>query len=525
VPVRVSRMGYVALGIGAAIYGFAFGIFGEYQIVGFLTPLAVLLGVLLWVMPELKHPPVRLLCSMFTVFIYVLLCWPDYLASALPGIPWITGLRVIGVPMVLVLLLCSFGSPAFRARMSDIFDGERLIVRFAIAFMVIAGLSIFLSWDMTYSFQKYILACWSWFGAFMVACYFFSKPGNPTRFAYMMLYIAIFSILIGLYETRYRHLPWAGHIPSFLAIQDDNIKALLAGTARAATGTYRVQSKFSTSIGLGEFFGMALPFILYLLFTVRQLWAKVLIFITIPAALHVCIQTDSRLAFVSFVSSVMLYILFQAYLTWRNHKSNLFAPAVMLIYPMFMALFAVLAWTWPRLGNMIFGTGAQQYSTMARQAQWAMGWPKVFASPFGYGMGRSPNTLNYHAAGSGMQTIDSYFLGVLLEFGFIGFVVYYGMFLVGVYQGGQAAIRTKDKETLLLGAAAIGLVNYMISKSIYSQLENNPLAFVLLALIVVLLRRYKTETGELPALPDDPLLAARPRARQVPNYPGVPETA
>ena len=519
-PVRVTRICYIGLGLIAAIYGFSFGVFGENQIVGFLTPLVLLLGVLLWVMPKLRYPPVRLLCWLFPVFVYALLIWPDYLAMVISNLPWITAIRLVGVPMVIVLLLCSFGSARFRAWMSDVFDGDRLIVRLSIIFLVMAGLSVFLSADMPYSLSKFLIVSWSWFGVFIISCYYFSQRGNVERFARMMMYLTLYSILVGLYEARFNQLPWAQHIPSFLEVQDGNVKALLAGTTRAASGIYRVQSRFSTSIGLGEFFGMALPFIMHLIFSVRRLWVKSVITMIIPVALYICIQTDSRLSFISFVSSVMLYILFQSYITWRRRKTNLFAPAVMMIYPMGIALFVVLAFTWRRVGVLVFGTGAQQFSTEARKMQWRQGWPKIFDNPVGHGIGTSPDVLNFHTL-QGRQTIDSYYLGVLLEIGVLGFIVFYGMFVVAIYQAARAAVKTNDKETLFLGAAAVALVNFMVSKSIYSQLENNPLAFILLGLVVALLRRYKAERGLLPPLPDDDGLA-RPKTAHIKTHGAMP---
>src|SRR3546814_18294386 len=39
--------------------------------------------------------------------------WPNYLAIALPGMPWITLLRIIGVPMILLLLIALSVSAEF----------------------------------------------------------------------------------------------------------------------------------------------------------------------------------------------------------------------------------------------------------------------------------------------------------------------------------------------------------------------------------------------------------------------------
>ena len=252
---------------------------------------------------------------------------------------------------------------------------------------------------------------------------------------------------------------------------------------------------------------MSLPFILHLFFVTRRFWFRVFVIAYVGVALYIVIQTDSRLAFISFVSSLLLYILFQTFLLWRDRPNNLFAPAIVFAFAMFIALFVVLSFTWRRVEVMVWGGGAQAFSTDSRKEQISQGVPMIIGNPFGHGIGQGGDTLGYYLPGTEILTIDSYFLSVALEFGVLGFLIYYGMFAYAVGQAAGVALKTRDEEVLFLGAAAVAMLNFLLSKSVYSQTENHPLAFILLGMIVALLRRHKGNTGAMPPPPQEASLA------------------
>jgi hypothetical protein len=497
---------YVMLALLASIYGFAYSLGGGVLIVPFLAPLAILVMIAVWVMPDVRYPPVRMLRSLLTALLVFYLCWPDYIALELPGLPWITAIRLTGIPLLAVLAICTFGSKPFRRQMADIMQGDKIIVTLFVFYIAYAGLSVFISDSIGYSADRYSVLFYTGVGGFFSALYVFNTPGRVRIFAYYLYVIAMFSIAVGLYEARAAHLPWSQGIPSFLSIEDPRIIALLQGSARAASGKYRVQSKFSTAIGLGEYFGFALPFMLHLIFTEKNRWLRLALTASIPLALYVTLETDSRLAFICFMSSALLYIFYQALRIWRVQKDNIFAPAIMLAYPMFLGLILVLALVWRRLSNMIFGGGAQQASTESRHVQWMMGIPKILHQPWGHGVGTNSTVLNYIIPGMTDPTIDSFYLSLLLDVGILGFLAFFGMFFWAILRSARAALASGDPDTLFLAAAAVALLNFLVSKSVYAQQENHPLAFVVLGLVVALLRRYKTETGQLPPPPTESLL-------------------
>src|SRR3546814_15075303 len=75
---------------------------------------------------------------------------------------------------------------------------------------------------------------------------------------------------------------------------------------------------------------------------------------------------------------------------------------------------------------MVWGGGAASYSTQARIEQYQKGLGLVMENPLGYGIGRGSVTLGFTNP-EGVETIDTYYLLILLEYGVLGFLIFYGL--------------------------------------------------------------------------------------------------
>ncbi|MBA4233721.1 MAG: hypothetical protein C0465_24395 [Ralstonia sp.] len=490
---RAPYLGYLALTALVGSYGLAFALHGVEAPAPYLAPIGLMIITILWIMPEVERPPEQWIGRLVVGFLIALVGWPDYLALTFPGLPWISAIRLFGIPLMAVLTICWVGSPSFRAMMLERMTGDRLISGAMLAFFVICALSVVLSKDTSSSLNKFFVATMTWFFLFIAGIHYFATPGRVRVFANLMLSAVILSTAIGLYEWQFNALPWKDRIPWFLAVHSPQVDAILAGITRSATGVYRVQSKFSSSIGLGEFFGMALPFVLHLMTTTKSQSMRIMIALLLPFMFVVVLQTDSRLAFISFFSSLIIYILYAFIDRWRRRKDSLFAPAIVLIYPILLSSFIFASFFWRRLSVKVWGGGAQSFSSDSREIQVSLGIPKILARPFGYGIGQGADTLGYVAPGYDIVTIDSYFLAAALEFGVIGFLILYGLLAWAVVRSMQIALRAHNPDVIFLAPAAIGLANFILSKSIYSQTENHPLAFFLVGMVLVLLYRERRE--------------------------------
>jgi hypothetical protein len=493
---------YLALALFTAFCGFAYGVTRGNSLL-LVVPLGVLGVIALWTMPDMRHPPVRLLRSLMTLMLFLYLCWPDYIALAIGSLPWISAARLTCFPLAFVMAICAFGSRAFRVQILDIFSGDKLIIWLFSLFFIYAALSIAISTDVGFATDKYLVFTYSGLIPFFAAIYIFNAPNRVRLLAYYLFAIAVYNVVIGLSEAAHSALPWSHDIPDFLKIDDPQINARLVGTMRSASNDYRVGSRFSTPIGLGEYLGFALPFMLHLFFTEKSFWVKVMVALTVPPMFYVIIKTGSRLGFICFVSSILLYVFYQAAIVWRNRPTNIFAPAVLLMYPVMMVMVVALSFFWYRLHLLVFGGGAAQFSTLARQEQWSKAIPLIMSRPWGHGIGSGAGTLQYYGTGSDFPTIDSYYLSILLEFGIPIFLLYYALFIWTIGRSIRAALKTRDADVAYLAAVGVALANFLIGKSVYSQQENHTIAYILLGVAVALLRRHAFEIGKLPAPPSE----------------------
>src|SRR5207237_702663 len=108
----------VLLVVACFAYGYGFSVFAPYRMVPFAFPILILGAIAIWALPELGTAPRRALMTMFFIFFFSLPLWPNYLAIALPGLPWITLIRLTGFPLTFILLLSVSISQSFRSELA-----------------------------------------------------------------------------------------------------------------------------------------------------------------------------------------------------------------------------------------------------------------------------------------------------------------------------------------------------------------------------------------------------------------------
>jgi hypothetical protein len=475
----------------AFAYGLAFGYMAPARMMPLVAPIALICGLVIWALPAGDYAPTPLLEPLFMAFFAALVLWPNYLAIALPSLPWLTLLRIIGVPLLAVLLICISVSSLFRTRLWDVLKTDRALLWMLIGVVVMQTLTLPLSSDPGASINRWIIAQVNWTTIFVVACIVFMRPGFAEYWVRILLAMLFLLCAFGLWEYQLSKVPWAGHIPSFLKVEDENVQRILRGASRAGTGVYRVQGPATTSLGFAEMLGLAIPFAMHLALDRYGLITRAVGIVFIPLAVWIILLTDSRLGVVAALASVMFYLLIWALLRWRQHQRSIFGPAIVIAYPLIFTAFVAATFLIGRLRAQVWGDGSQQASTESRIDQWIMGIPKVLRNPIGYGPGQGAEILGF-ANGAGIITIDSYFLSILLEIGILGFIFYYGMFLRGIWTATRTVVESRgDQEVRLLLPIAVSLINYVIVKSVLSQDANHPLVFMMLGALVALTYRAR----------------------------------
>ena len=476
-------LGFAVLAAACVAYGAAFGINAPARLTPFAIPMVILGALILWCLPHGNYAPTKAIEPLFIAFFAALFLWPNYLAIAIGSLPWITMTRLTGVPLLLAFLACISISAAFRRQLWDILSTELGVFRFTLALTGLWTFSVLLSSDPGLTINHYALAIVNLIGIFFVSTFLFSRPGFADIWVRILLAILAITCVVSIWEARIEVTPWGGHIPSFLKIDDPIVQRIISG-GFGRTMIYRVKAMATTPLGLGELLGLAMPFAMHFVFGRSPPLFRIAAALLVPVMGYVILLTDSRLGFVAGCASLLFYFLFWALLRWRQIKTSIIAPAIVLAYPAFFTAFMAATFLVDRLRHEFWGNSQQQYSTQGRIDQWEKGIPIVLQHPLGQGIGQGAAALGFTNLG-GRLTIDSYWLSVLLEIGLLGFIVFYGLMLRAAYVAARTVVTMGNRGELgLLLPMAVALLNFVIVKMVFSQDANHPLAFMIVGAVV-----------------------------------------
>lgn len=499
----VSWMLMSILMIFCLIYGFYYALTTPFLLMQFLAPLALLAGLAIWALPDMTTAPTRTLEILFFAFFVMAITWPNYLAIALPGLPWITSVRLIGFPLAFLLMVSVSVSEDFRSRTWASLKSIPYLWIFIAGFIGIQGFAVLISDRPVESLSAVIAFQISWTAIFFTACYIFLRPGNVQKWAAMFWVCAVGICLLGVWEQQIGHVPWSGHIPSFLAVGDEYVQRVLAGARRLGSGKYRVQTIHSTALGCAEFLALATPFVIHFAMGSFRPIVKVAAAVSLPLIFYTILATDARLGVVGFFMAGMLYLLTWSIMRWRNRSDSILGPAIVLAYPAIFCAFMAATFVVQRLKSMVWGSGATTYSNQGRLDQLAAGIPKVLTRPWGYGASRGAEELGYtNLAGS--MTIDNYYLLIALDYGLLGLVFYYGAILLVIFSAAKFGLvaSPKNREHTFLIPVGISLSVFFVIKAIFSQTQNHTLQFMMMGIAAAMIFRIKNgESAGLPATP------------------------
>ena len=488
------RRAAILLVAGAGVlclpYGFLYAIFTPYLVVPFFAPLGLLALLTIWALPDMRSAPTKWMSPLAYAFFIALVLWPNYLAIALPGLPWITIGRITSFPLTLLFLICVSVSADFRAQMADVLSKTPVVWR-ALAFLLGAQIvSVAFSDRPMVSIQNIIVAQTSWTAIFLVSCYVFLKPGRVKRLAVCFWIMAIIVGGLGLAESPRGQVMWSADVPSFLKVGDEVVQLILAGATRDGSGQYRIQATFSTALGLAEYCALALPFILHFIVGRFPLVVRILAALTVPFILYVIIRTDARLGLLGFFLSLMVYLFVWGVIRWTRSRASLVGPATVLVYPAIFAAFVAASFVVGRIRNKVWGGGQYNASNEARIDQVSTAIPKILTHPFGYGVGTGGNALGYTDL-AGRGTIDSYYLLLLMDVGIVGAVAYLVALAATVFYATKFVVsnRSADPETYFLIPILVSLVNFAVIKIVFANAENHPIAFMCMGVAAALILR------------------------------------
>jgi hypothetical protein len=488
----------VLLVVACGFYGWGFALLAPKLMLPFAIPPLVFALLLIWSLPTGEYAPTGTMSVLFWGFFAAFLVWPNYLAVALPGLPWLTLVRIINAPLVILLLICVSTSQGFRTRIADCLKDSPFIWKSLALYIGIVTLTLPLAGSgIPVAINKFVVLLTTQIATFFLSVYIFLRPKRLERWVYLLLAMDAFLCVIGWWENRLGAVPWLGHIPSFLKIEDPDVQRILAGAVRAAINVHRVQSVQTTPLGFAELLGLSAPLALHLAINRYPFVVRVCSAAMIPIIGYTIFLTDSRLGYIAMIVGAALYLLLWGMVRWREVRGSIFGPAIVMGYPAIFITIVASTFLIGRVRAKVWGNGSQAASDQSRKDQWHLAIPKVIHNPIGHGYGTAGGVLNYHNE-DGILTIDSYYMNLLLDTGILGFAIYLAFFLGSAWLAAREAVRGPgDRELRILMPLSVTIVGYVVVKGVLSQDANHPLMFFFAGAIAALIHRSRTRQRQL----------------------------
>lgn len=479
----------------ALLYGAAFSFLAPYLVTPLLIPLLILAAFVLWALPEVRNPPTKLMTILFFAFFVAMIMWPGYLAIALPGIPRVSPLRITAVPLTLVFGACLSTSKAFRSQLKEILAASPLVFQSVLFFTALQFISIAYSINTTSSVILFFTQIVNGTSLIFIAAWVFSRKGQAEKFAGILCGMGLAMSLLAGAEVRAGHVLWAGHIPSFLQIDDPVVQQILAGTSRSG---YRAQGTFVTSLSMSEFLALTMPFLLHFAYEKYRSIIRIGAGVTIPLVLLGTLATQARTGLLGIVLAFFLYPLVIGILRWRQNKRSFLLSIILYLSPLLIAIAAAVGYSVPGIRIRLLGGGAAQLSNQGRTEQWNMGIPKILSHPWGYGIGQGAAALGFTNR-EGFLTIDSYPLRLTLEYGVIGIVIYYLQHLAALYYAAKAAFvaNEDDREGRVAIPLGIALLSFAAMQINFAQADAEPIMSAMLGMAIAFGYRYGSKASLL----------------------------
>ncbi|WP_416906857.1 MAG: O-antigen ligase family protein [Polymorphobacter sp.] len=500
---------FTGLVLAATVYGVMSAVLPLRWLMPAMAPIILIAALCLWLLPDIGgyYRPLFEKLLAWSMVLHIL--WPGYVALNLPGLPWIGPLRFVIAMLVVTFLFNLATSAEVRRLAHESSMAEPFVGRMFWIFWLLTTVTVLLSSRFSLSLTKYLNNQIFWTMMFILGAMLARRSGF-VRTALTWTFVAVLpTAILSIFEYRAQKVIWVEYLPYWLWGDPELVAELLQSSARAFTEEYRVRGTTLVALYYAEYLAMIFPVGLFLLWKARGIWRKSAMTAALMLLVIVMFLTGSRSAMGGLLVATVVFVFLAALSQRARNETSLVAMSTLVAYPAAVVVLGVLLFTWNRLRVMVLGGGQHANSDGARDTQWSMGFEELARNPFGHGTAQSSYVLGYtNPAGEG--TIDTYFLSVMLDYGVLALPVFVSMFSVPIWLAWGISRRVwQDEELEWMIPIGIGLLNFVIIKSVLSSEFNMPFAFVLLGLAVALAARMRAEIEGTVTLPADRALAVR----------------
>lgn len=491
---------------GARVAGRAAGVGGTVGLVAFIVFLALLIGLICAVYPasvvsKLAFLGVGAVAVIFAfaaagrsdtaeagrggrvvinLWIFLMGACPAYVPFKFGPLPGLNPLRLTYAAILAFWVYGLVTSPRLRAA---------LMQGVAQSKVVFCSLTAFIAWQLfcatigdqpffsIYDFIKVVLPAYLFY---LVAMTFYRNWADVQRTAMALALGALVACIAGLVEWRTQ----TNVFTTFLPTDPEQLAGLgwiLVDKARG--GDYRVSGTFAHPLLLAEFLCMVLPLVLMLAAKALNLKIRVLALCFLPLLLVTIYLSYTRSSLIAAVTSLLVVALLFGFRSARQPKRPALAMLGWMTVICAVATAAALSGS---IGFLARGrTAAEAGSSDARVYMLKRGQMLLAEHPVqGYGAGLSAVKIG-RVPGQRMLTIDSYFLTVALESGFVGLTLFLLGMAAAVLRTMSAGVRMTGVDSWVLVTLASAIVASLIVKTVLSLDQNVDLLYLFVGISVV----------------------------------------
>jgi len=340
--------------------------------------------------------------------------WPTYFIIKVGGLPSLEARRVVAGLTILAMIYFVISRESIRLQMKGLFSGH-----LGIGTLLISGYALFRIISCFASISpiaSLMLVFWEvlfYYSMFFVGAILFHQQSLQDWVIKVMLILALFiSFYSGIEWVIKKNIlmhivPVADELAMFQ-------KAL--ALSRVRDGFFRAQGTFEHPLLLAEFAAMAVCFGLStFLWKKKNTSFRLLGVLTFVAALMTAILTGSRSPLISISVATSFIIVLWFFANDKAREKSKVGLRKILALTIFSAvmLFAIPVFTILIKG----GSRLEETSTSVRIFMLEQGWQSIKSNPLlGIGPGTSGSVAGI-LSGSGVSTLDNYFLAIAIESG------------------------------------------------------------------------------------------------------------
>lgn len=436
-----------------------------------------IVGAIFWLLPPPAERFVAVFFAIFFLFVFSMVVWPRYALLRAPGLPGISLSRAIQLLLLFGWFYIFLRSETIRDRLM------RRVREFWYVFLAIAILLFFKSASVFVSDYPFLSAkgvaneVVSVYLPLLMTLSFVRHEGDLKRLCLVLLFAGVVVAALGLYESRVGHNLFFG----ILDVDSDYLQQVLRDKIRA--GAYRIQSTFSHPLTFSEFLSFSIPVIFFAVFSRRVGWVGISFYVGYSALVaYVILKSGSRSGLGGFLVA-QASVFGTLFLRGVFQRRSAFLAGFSMIGIIFSCSLAAVALYF--ISDILIGRTSSEFNSgMVRLAMWSHGLSLAATSPFfGFGQDTAAEVLGFVGHG-GVLTIDSYFLSVLLESGFVSLVCF-ATILVIAFVLAMKALRYEGKAALLCSLLGGSVLVFSLVKAVLSLPHNHGVFMVLYGCLLI----------------------------------------